>query len=44
MDGELISIAIADTGIGISQEGLAKLFQPFSKVADSDAGVDAPPA
>ncbi|GEM_PF-1103659 len=31
-DGGFIEIAVADTGIGISQEGIPKLFHPFSQL------------
>lgn len=39
-DSERIEISVADTGVGISEVGMKKLFQPFSKVADSDLNPD----
>ena len=38
--GEMIEIAVTDTGIGISEEGMEKLFLPFSKVSDSELNPD----
>ena len=39
-EDEFIEIRVTDTGVGISEEGLARLFRPFSKVADASLNPD----
>jgi PAS domain S-box-containing protein len=36
-DGEFIHISVADTGIGISPEGLERLFKPFTQLESFEA-------
>ena len=36
-DGEFLALTVADTGIGIAEEHLSKLFQPFTQVDNSIA-------
>jgi signal transduction histidine kinase/DNA-binding response OmpR family regulator len=39
-DGEFLDIAVIDTGVGISDSAMDKLFKPFSKVSDSSLNPD----
>ncbi|MEO2025420.1 MAG: response regulator [Fuerstiella sp.] len=39
-EGDFFQIAIVDTGVGISQDQIGKLFQPFSKVSDGALNPD----
>jgi signal transduction histidine kinase/CheY-like chemotaxis protein len=39
-ENECIRIGVKDSGIGISESGLAKLFQPFGKISDTNLNPD----